>query len=184
MSEDNDTNETDDDFDLDSLDPGEGEGATPPAAAEPAKPAAPAAPDQQALEAVAMATYAVKSAWTDKAKAAGLVAADFANLGVKSLDPAGEAAFMAEAKASHDAKVAELAALGFVQQDASLTAMEQAEAAAAAAWGTPSAPVDTSTDEKAAETIATAVRGGDTQGTLRAMLQTGLGDFFRTGRTR
>ena len=163
-------------------------GSTPAAAAEP--PAAAAAPDppkpdeNAALLNAALGT--LRSEWVDKAKAAGYAAADFDSIGLKGFTEAARDEFLAEAKASHEAQVKRLEALGFHYDpnksaaDAAAQAQAAADAAAQDAWG-PTGPPTTATEgEVADEAVRQSVKAGDTMGTIRALA--GLGDFVLKGR--
>lgn len=164
-------------------------GSTPAAAAEPTVPAAAPEPtpavDQNA-ELIQAALGTLKSEWAAAAKAAGFSAAEFEKIGLKGFTEDSKAQFLAEAKASHEARVKELESLGF-HFDPSKSADEAAKAKAAAedaaakdAWG-PTGPSTSATEgEVADEAVQQAVKAGDTMGAIKAL--GGLGDFIMRGK--
>ncbi len=132
---------------------------------------------------------ALKQSWVNDARAAGTVAADFDGIGLKGIDEAAKATFLAEAKASHDAKVAALAAQGFVfnpqaQSDAAAAAAQDAaEVAAAQQWGAMGPGQPAAMDEKLQKLVEDEVKKGDVMGTIGSLVGSGgLGEFFIRGR--
>lgn len=152
-----------------------------PAAPAPAAPAAPQVDEQQqALLAAALGT--LKSAWATEAKAAGYAAAEFDGIGLKGFDDGAKQAFLAEAKASHEATVKRLESLGFRYDPEHSAAEAQAQreaaedAAAKAQWG-PTGPSAAATEgEVADKAVQEAVKAGDTISVIKGLK--GLGDFM------
>jgi regulator of protease activity HflC (stomatin/prohibitin superfamily) len=159
-----------------------------PAEPEPlqAAPAPAAAPDPNA-ELLQAALGTLKSAWAKDAKEAGYGAADFSQVGMKGFDEDAKAAFMAEAKASHEAQVKELEAKGF-HYDPQRNAEAERKAAEAAAdaaqkdqWGPMDTPSSATEGEVADQATRAAVEKGDTVSAIKSLA--GLGDFM-LGRKR
>lgn len=142
----------------------------------------PTAEQQQLAE---LGLNALKQSFVEAAKSAGYVAADFDGIGLKGIDESAKAAFVAEAKASHEAKVAALAAQGFVFQPQAqqAAAQEAAEAEAAQQWGSAGPGQAASGDEKFTNVVQEEVKRGDVVGVIGSLVgQGGLGEFFIRGR--
>lgn len=156
----------DDDLDDPETDDSEPEPDPVPTAAE----AEPAAVAQASVDALA----AVKDSWVELAKVQGAGLADFEGIGMTGVGTEDRQKFIAAARASHEEKVAGLAAMGFVYdpERAGGGPADAEEAATAAAWGEPIAGSGKSVarDEATTARIEEAVAAGNTEGTIRAML--------------
>jgi len=188
--EDDDDLSLDDDDDLDVDDTDEGDPAGDTEAPEADAPAGAEAGDEpdagaEAAAAAAVALNAVKDAWADNAKAQ-FPLADFAGLGIKGVDAAAKAAFMAEAAASHEAKVKEFKDLGLVYDPAAAgrNTDDVRDAALAAAWGVPVAgSTGPTVDQQVMDAIETEAAAGNVDGVIRQMLGGGkMAKFFFEGK--
>jgi len=164
----------------------EEEAPAPPAEPEPEKPA-PA--DNSANEMAAAALDALKGEYAEAAKAAGYTAANFEAIGLKGVGADAKAAFVAEAKKSHEARVAELTAQGFTynpeaaKESVEETKLTEMETAAKAAWGAMGPGQPAAGDEQLQKIVEDEVKAGDTMGVIGTLLSKGgLGEFVARGK--
>ncbi len=145
-----------------------------------AKPKVAAAPkeDPGQAEFVTASLNALKAAWVSEAKAAGHVAADFDSIGLAGFDDNAKTAFLTTAASSHNKRVEELAAQGFVfQPRATEDAIDQQRKGE---WGATGPGLAAAGDEKLNEQVASEVAKGNVRAVIEALPD--LGTFFVKGR--
>lgn len=134
--------------------------------------------DPSQAELAALGLNALKQSWVAEAKAAGHAAADFSAMGLTGIDDEAKSAFLAEAAQSHETRVKELAAVGFVfKPEGDLDSKDEI---AKAEWGKTGPGLVADGDEKTNERIADEVKAGNVMGVIQNLPE--LGSFFLKGR--